>query len=524
MSRNRKNPVAGNQNNAPMTDPTSGQVLDNTDNKGGHLDQVEKIPGSDERLEIGPLSGPVEGNSNVQKDLDKTVTVDQKDGSGASDKPSEEGDHSEGTESREGEVDGADHSSASEAGDQDEPAATTSAEGSDRADESAGKDGGTEPSDPAKAQDAQDEPASSEGSASAAAAEGSQDAPKANEEPTEESVAVSPKEAEKLSEADLRAMYSRILPSDTVAAWDYNTLYMYHLKKLVPEKTLRGNWPVDIRRTRTMVDWTSDELLDWLEGTVKAPKSVVESDLWDEIYKRFRMPGNWPREAAKRFALTGERPAYTQNGVLVDDQSRNEKQIGNWTFLELRSALLKEINSDFTDEQLVEQLRLRLGLSQNFSETRLRESLPEMPTEANVDDMLLKSKLDEYKQTMSKSGRALTETTAAQCQGFLYKAIISVMAREPRSFNEGWNILLGWIDENYNLLFTEKLARRGTSRLAMSPTAAATFEDLLTLMIHTRKPGNRAEAAKLYSLDHILRYVTSEEQRANVIAFYTPAQ
>jgi len=535
---NRKNPVAGNQNNAPMQDPTSGQVLDNTDNKGGATGDVEHIPGSDTILEPGPASDPVEGNSNVNKDQRSTVTAEPKEFPDVVGEPNQASDQDSGSESGKSSDDSAadesDGGKASEAPaeSKDDSSETLETSGPSEAvdaplpeasltgDAGAVQDDGLQSSEGTQAQESSGE----QGAAPEDKAEPAAVAPEAAEPESGEKVTVGEAEAKKLTEEDLRALYSRILPEDALKGWDFATLFLYHESRVQPAKTRRGNWPVDIRRQRTLTDWSSDELLDWVDGSIKTPKGVDEQALEEELYKRFRMPGNWTVEAAKHYALTGERPEYTSQGVLKDDATRKAKSIHHWQYKELRSALLKEIDTDFTEEELLEQLRQRLGLTQSFSAARLLDSLPEMPSEANVDNMLLKSKLEEYKNIMSKNGSNLTEATAATAQVILYKAIRLVMQRDTQSFYEGWNILLDFINENYNTLFISDKARRGWAQMKVSKSASSTFEDLLTLLIHTRRPAGRVQEAKLYDLNHILRYVTSEEERNNVVIYYSPAQ
>lgn len=533
---NKKNPVAGNQNQRPMRDAGTGQVLDNTDSKGGHLGDVEHIAGSDTILHVGPLSETVEANSNVQKDPRNQVTVDAQAGESPVNQPADaqatagEGDakptqaqESSGdqpTDARRGESDQAGQSPTEESAQKPDgasqgadaktaPDSTQGAKG-DAAGVPAAKSGdAVRSSDQTKAQD-------QEGGEKA-----SLTSPEAAAPAAEQTVALTTKEAVKLSDSDLRALYKHKLPDDTLASWDYGTLLTYHENRLMPIKTQRGNWPVDVRRDRGMKNWNSTELLDWLSGDINKPKSVLEEDLWDEIYKRFRIPGNWSHEQAKAFIQDDVKPEYTESGVLVEDSSREQKSISNWTYKELRSALLGDVKSKFTQEELLEQLRKRLNLSDNYSGSRLLESLPETPTEANVNDTLLSSKLDEYKNVMLKNGTNLTPETAGQAQVMLYKAIRSVMAREPQSFHEGWNIILDFVNANYSQLFTDEKARRGWAQLGtLSKAAISTFEDILTLIIQTRAPGNRAQAAKLYSLNQILRHVTSEDERNNIVHYY----
>lgn len=332
-------------------------------------------------------------------------------------------------------------------------------------------------------------------------------------EPTDESSAA-------LTLERLREIYAGQIPADAMLAWDRTTLMSYHLTRDQPTKTARGNWPVDVRRAQGPEIWGGSELDDWLDGIIPTPKGVDEELIHDEIYKRYRIPNNWTYAATKTYLKSNVSPEYTEHGVLVDDRMRDLKPVAHWTHLELRSALLGQINSPHSKEDLVASIKSRLGLSDNFSASRLLETLAQTSTESSMDNTLLKSKLDEYKLTMSKYGKNLTDVSAGKAQVMLYKAIRKVMARDSIGFSEGWTIILDFINVNYQLLFLPDIARRGYSQLDLSKNAALTFEDLMTLLIHTRAPNTRSREAKLYKLDQILRYVPVEEERANVIHFY----
>jgi hypothetical protein len=322
----------------------------------------------------------------------------------------------------------------------------------------------------------------------------------------------------------LRADLTGVLTADALAAWDRDTLLTYVETKAQPTKTARGSWPIDLRRGQSMINWTGGELADWVDGLILTPKGMDEELIYDELYKRYRLPNNWTHEAVKLFVQTGEKPAVTEHGVLIEDRMRDRKTPSQWTHLELRSALLDQIESEHSKEDLVESLKARLGLSAEFSGQRILETLADTPTEASMDNILLKSKLDEYKDAMSKYGKNLTDDTAGKAQVMLYKAIRQVMARDSVGFTEGWNILLDFVNTNYTLLFLPEIARRGYNQLGISKSAALTFEDLMSLLIHTRVPGTRQREAKIYKLDNILRYVPNEEERQNVILYYSDAQ
>jgi hypothetical protein len=318
----------------------------------------------------------------------------------------------------------------------------------------------------------------------------------------------------------LREELNGKLPVEALQAWDAKQLQEYKNTGLQPALTKRGNWPTDLRRGRNVRNWDASVFLDFIDGFINVPNSMDEEEIYDEIYRRYNIPANWTIEAAVTYINGGGKPAYTASNVLVNDRMRDSKTLSQWSFLEIRTALLGEIESKFSKEELVAALRTRLGLQETYSAKRLLENLNESPTEASVNNILLKSKLDEFLVVMTKNPKHLTEATAGAAQTMLYRAIRSVMQRDAQSFHEGWIIILDFINENYNKAFTEEKVRKGYSQMGISGGAAATFEDLMTLLIHTRKPATRVRDAKLYNLPNILRHVTSEQERTNVIHFY----
>lgn len=388
----------------------------------------------------------------------------------------------------------------------------------------------TAPSDEAAPEPEQDLPEpSAEDVSGDPALEGEEAAPEApadesqdegEPEPEEEPVTEAPVLSGKPAIEILRELLYGKLPADALQAWDLKQLQEYKETGLQPALTKRGNWPTDLRRGRNVRAWDASVFLDFLDGTINVPNSMDEEEIYDEIYRRYNIPSNWTIEAAVTYINGGGKPAYTANNVLVEDRMRDSKTLSQWSFLEIRTALLGEIESKFSKEELVGALRTRLGLQETYSAKRLLDNLNESPTEASVNNILLKSKLDEFLVVMTKNPKHLTEQTAGAAQTMLYRAIRSVMQRDSQSFHEGWIIILDFINENYNKAFTEEKVRKGYSQMGISGGAAATFEDLMTLLVHTRKPASRVRDAKLYNLPNILRHVTSEQERTNVIHFY----
>lgn len=324
-----------------------------------------------------------------------------------------------------------------------------------------------------------------------------------------------------VEETSLRQQYAHQLPADSLAAWSDATLELYHLKGVVPTKSPRGNWEEDIRRTTDLTGWSNSALQDWADGFVPAPKGVEDAVMWDGFYSRFKVPANYTHKAAVEYALTGTKPAMSPQGLLLEDTQRAAKALNAWTYVEVRSALLKEIPSDFTEEELCGQFKVLMDLPSSHSNNHILDNLAATGTESNVNNTLLKSKLNEFAAHMTKTGGKLSETTAGIGQVMLYRTIRQVMMRSPADFFEGWNILLDFINANYESLFTPARARKGWAAMTLSSGARGTFEDLLTLMIATRKVQGRKAQADLFNLEVILRHVTSEAERQNLFMFYT---
>jgi hypothetical protein len=306
------------------------------------------------------------------------------------------------------------------------------------------------------------------------------------------------------------------IPSE---AWSREDMLLYLLKGVYPQKTGRNNWIYDARRAHRVKTWTHTEILDFIEGKLKLDPHVVEEEVWEEAYARYKVPASWTIDAFKEYVCNGSVPEYTASGLLVNDRQRDQKKPGHLTFREIRGALLGHIQTKFTHQELLSQYRKRLGISESYSEERLLAEMPNQPDEVSMNNTILRAKLDEYKTAITKNSGTQTEQTAGECQGMLYKAVREVLKREFNEFVEGWNIILDFVNENYTALFAPEKARRGWSQVALGKSQLQLFEDLLTVLIATREPGNRAKK-QTYNLEIVLRHLPEENQRQNLFMYY----
>jgi len=324
------------------------------------------------------------------------------------------------------------------------------------------------------------------------------------------------------SDGRLRAVLAPMVGKDPSEAWSREDMLLYLVKGVYPSKTVRNNWIYDARRSDRVKTWSTSVLLDFIEERLQLDPHLDMSAIWDEAFARYKVPTTWTVEAFREYVCNGSVPEYTAKGVLINDRQREQKQVHHLTFRELRAALLGEIKTQFNHEQLLSQYRKRLGITESYSEERLLDEMPNQPDEVSMDNSILRAKLDEYKQAITKNPGTQSEETAGACQTMLYKAIRDVTKRPYGEFVEGWNIILDFVNENYSALFDPYKARRGWSQVALGKSQLQLFEDLLTVVIATREPGNRA--AKLsHNLEIVLRHLPNENERQNFFMYYSSA-
>lgn len=320
--------------------------------------------------------------------------------------------------------------------------------------------------------------------------------------------------------ADLRAKIQTALGDEPAVAWSGEDILNYLMFGKYPEKTQRGNWVYDARRGAVVTDWTADELLDFIEERLKFDAHFDQSLAWEEAYRRYKAPPAWTHADFREYVCTGVKPEYTESGLLVNDRQRDNKRPAHLTFKEIRGALLGEIEIKVPREELMAQYRLRMNVGNGFSDERLLQSLPSSPTEVSMDNTFLVAKLEEYKTGMTRNDENLSEATAGQCQAMLYKAIRALLKRDYNEFNEGWNLLLDFVNENYAALFDPYKARRGWSQVNLNVSQLRFFEDLLSLVIATRSPIGRAQAARAYNLEVVMHHLPEENERQNLQTYY----
>jgi len=324
-------------------------------------------------------------------------------------------------------------------------------------------------------------------------------------------------------ELTLREELAGKLPKEWLETWGDDALRRFKETGEKQRKTLRGNWPSDARRHPSPTKWRINELKDAIDGFIKIKDTETEELVWQELYARYRLPGVWSREEAWMCIEHGVYPKKTPSGLWVNDTQREAKSLADFQYVELRAAILGEIETKFSREELVNAIRDKLCLKSSYDENYLiKKIFPEDNLSMNDRDVMLKSKLEEYKSVMAPASGEVSDEIAGAAQTMLWDQISKVMARPYPEFREGWNIILDFVNENYNILFKPELAYRGWRNLGFSGVKVTTFEEILALIINTRSTKNRMVQAGIFKPETVIRRITNENIRQNILAFYQP--
>lgn len=269
-------------------------------------------------------------------------------------------------------------------------------------------------------------------------------------------------------------------------------------------------------------EWSKDELVGWLKGELSATKSAPEDALMDAVITKWRLPAEWNEEVVKGYVLFNRQPEKTTNGLWVDDQVRARKAAKHWSLEEIRAWAAGEVQPGIlaTDQELIRESRIRFHLSEGLSDERLKHLVAVMKEEPlSMSIQLVKDALSAYAAGMGP-GVKVTEAEAAGFQQSLYRTFVRVLNMQGREFVDGWTLILDFLNNNRNTLFTEKKRNRGWGQLKMATRDRTTFEQILDLAIRTADPATRYENARNVNLGVALRGITSEASRQLIMQYY----
>lgn len=301
--------------------------------------------------------------------------------------------------------------------------------------------------------------------------------------------------------------------------WSVKECHDYLKKNILPAKTHRDNWVTDVRRAKDLKTWTLSECLDFVEGLLRLGKDVDIEQVWGEIFHRFKIPGNATREDVKAFVLNQTPIPATESGQLLHDVTRDAKPVEFWTYVDLRAALLGEIKTPHDKATLVKALRNILGVSEQYSEERLLDTLT---TEryASMKDTLLVSKLEEYKKARMTKGNFVNPKLHGDAHAMFYRLVAKLFTREYREFKEAWTIVLDFVKREENTLFNIKRRYEHWSMVSLTGTDLRAAEDLTNLLTMSADPVVRNQGLSEDVIRNLTRHLCTDDQMQMLFTYY----
>lgn len=112
------------------------------------------------------------------------------------------------------------------------------------------------------------------------------------------------------------------------------------------------------------------------------------------------------------------------------------------------------------------------------------------------------------------------EEQSVRLQSGLFSAILNTLNNNDQDFNKTWAKLLGIIKTNRSEAFHETVVFRYKAHSPMSGDRYAAYERLLTFMLLTADPKDRALVTKQFSFDKVCKFEVTEAGRQKLAAFY----
>lgn len=287
-------------------------------------------------------------------------------------------------------------------------------------------------------------------------------------------------------------------------------------KDILPAKTTQDNWVNDVNRESNLKEWDQSEIIDFVNGEIKVSSKRAAELVWGEIYLRYKLPGNLTIKEAKQYILNNKPIEYTDNGVLVKDDIRESLWLDQWTYKEVRAALLGNIKTKKTHDELVQALRENLDVSDEFSEELLTRNL-EKEKFSKMSNMIFESKLEEYKRgrTAPTNGRKVGDANA-----MLLRQVRKLIGKPYPEFKEGWNALTSFVKREENTLFHDRVRYEHWDQVPLSGKDLDAITDLLTLLVLSVDPVNRQKGLGDEMIFDLVRNLGTQEEIEKIVTYY----
>lgn len=285
-------------------------------------------------------------------------------------------------------------------------------------------------------------------------------------------------------------------------------------------KTPGGNWPYDRLRSIDPDDWSVSELKEWCSKKIFESPGTRISNIYDTIFKRWKMPRNWNYGQVADFILGGSPPEYSVSGLLMLDFRRDREPVEQLTYHEMCAILVKEIGYAGEHEKVVKELKRVTGIYEDDTLKRLLEHYRKGNYQMSNSVDLIKTVLRNRVALFKEYGDNITDATLGANLADIYNIMRVATKLEYNEFAECWKTALKYVFNHYDEAFSPDRIRRGWPYLQMSAGALEALDGLLVILVSTRDGRTRHIDSKSLNLDYLLRTIISDRERSNLRTFY----
>ena len=240
-------------------------------------------------------------------------------------------------------------------------------------------------------------------------------------------------------------------------------------------RTDRGNWIYDpTRNSRPVVQWEFGEIEDWVEGRLALTTNDenVQASIIARYVDRLQLSKEWTDSQVLAYVRTGEKPATTQDGILLVSKERATRKAENWTEAELVAWVNGQIASTdkATDACLAHEVKRRFDLPEAASTVEeikaaqkqgLRRAVYTSTPNGLTPEIAsaIQDELNYYYEAVCP-GKWVNETSGLQAQNRLDSLFSYVGRLEGIQFVAGMDMIRDFVQQYRYTLFSDDYAFR----------------------------------------------------------------
>jgi len=308
----------------------------------------------------------------------------------------------------------------------------------------------------------------------------------------------------------------------SAAHWSDEEVVQYLVSQVQPKALENGVYLNDpTRGMKQAIEWRDNEIKAWLSGQITCTQSATAEQLWEETYRRFKVPLFWYHEDARSYVLKGVSVPATPSGIWVRDRNRDARPIEHWTRREIkawcRGQILPGINT--TPEALVKRAAKLFGVSMLLDADTIKKRISDITEESmTMTIKFVNDDLTSYAKGRTEAGD--NGTQAAPFQSLLDRCISRVLRLEGEDFVQGWTELLNFFHKHSKDICSAKKIYVGVGQMAITPKGLRNFQNMTSILTSTCDPTTRDRSTRMIEWNSALKEVANEKSRQQILSYY----